>query len=235
MCSSDSRERQERGSVDQAEEALYRAEQAAATILTQARAQAYKEAAGIRDEATAQAQQIIVHGEQSAAALLDQAYAELARLGEQVLEVIERVKAVAVTHAREMTVSEVMRLRQEAVEEADEIKAAIIDLARKEAQRVRSEADREKLAIIKDDAVAFRSEQSLDVGALPGADPNVRLLRASEIGSREFPVERLGFERESVSRWLKVVEASYFSLEEELHRARREWERVLDLLATTRS
>lgn len=223
---------------DDAQEVRSRAEQAAAAILEQTRAQAQFEADRIRAHAEAQARQIVDEGEQRAAALLDEAHAELARLREQALSVVERVKTTAVEHANEITASEAVRLRQEAIEEAQEVKAAIIDVGRKEAQRLLSEAEREKQAILekaRDDAVPSHAELAADPGAVPGGYPRATLLRAGEIASREFPVTRRGFDPDSVRRWLELVEASYSTLEEELHRARREWERVLEILEVTRS
>ena len=91
-----------------------------------------------------QEQDLIVDARQAAAALLEQARVEADAVRRQSLAVIEGVKAAMVDRAREMLASEVIRLRQEAIEEAHEVKAAIIDSAREEAQRIRSEGEREE-------------------------------------------------------------------------------------------
>lgn len=218
-------------------EALAEAARTKEALLRQSREQAFYEGTRLREEAAVQARQIVADAEDEARALLARAGDEVGRLRTQAISEAERIKSAILEHARETAESEAVRLREEAVREAEEVKATIVDLARKEAERIRSEAEQEKLTILEqaeDEAVRLHLEAAAHAGTVPSGDHEVKLLRATEVGSREFPEVRRGFDPQSVTKWLKVVQTSYSILEEELHRARREWERTMEVLETMR-
>lgn len=146
--------------LDDVEEALACAEQVAMAVLDQAEARVQQDAGPrhgaedaeatraqddvlteVRERARAEARQIVVEAQQAAAVMLQQARLEADLLQEQAMFVMERVTAMVVDHACEVAESEAIRLHEVAIQDAEEIKTAIIRSARKEAERVRSEAE----------------------------------------------------------------------------------------------
>lgn len=219
------------------DEAIAEAARMKEVLVDESREQAFYEGTQLREQATAQARQIIVEAEQAAEVLAAEAHREADRIREQGISESERVKAAIIAHARETAESERARLLEEAAIDADEIKATLTELARHEADRIRTEAEQEKEAILdkaQDEAVRLHLEAAAVTGVAPGDEPQGALLRASDVGSREFPMARRGFDPESVRTWLKVVQTSYSILEEERHQARREFQRALEILEAAR-
>lgn len=217
-------------------EALAEATRTKEALLAESREQAFYEGTRLREEATAEIRQMMADGRRAAIVLADEARAEADRIREQAISEAERVKTAIVEHARELAESEAARRREEGAREGEEVRATMIELARKEAERVRADAEQEKLATLaeaEDEAVRLHLEAAANACIVTTEDLEVKLLRASDVGSRDFPQARHGFDPESVRKWLKLVETSYSRLEEELDRARREWERALEILEAT--
>ena len=195
------------------------------------------EGAQLRKEVGVQARQLIAQGERDAAALLDQVRVEAKRARERATSEAERVKAAIIDHTYEEAQSDRVRLRAEAVQEAEELRATMLDQARTDAERIRSDAAREKQVLLEeaeDEVTRLHLEAAAQLGRFPSDVSDVKLLRANEIGSRDFPEARRGFDAPSVRKWLEVIQTSYMVLEQELHRARREWRRALDILEANR-
>lgn len=229
------------------EQVIAEAEAAKAAILQQAREQAYYEASLLREQATAQTEEASV----ALDIAREEAAREAAQLRQEALAEAERVKTAIVEQGRAQAREEVVRLRDRAIAEADQVKAAILDRAagaaarreaalaeaerlRAEAEALRSEAERAREAA-EEARQAALSEKPVAVARDQGRDgATVTLLRASEVGGREFPEVRRGYDRESVRKWLSLVELSYGALEEELDRARGEWDRAIEVLSVTR-
>ncbi len=193
--------------------------------------------AQLREEAAAGARQILLEGERAAAQILDEARVDAGRVREDALTEAERVKAAIVDHARETAASEARQLREDAQREAESLRASLLDEARREAEGIRAEAEQEKRSLLheaEEEAVRLHVEAAAQISTPEHRDGDVKLLRAGEICGRDFPLARRGFDRASVQKWLDLVATSYALLEDELHRARRAWERALDLLETTR-
>ncbi len=155
--------------------------------------------------------------------------------------------------ARYQEASEVLRKAIQQAEylrrEAQATHNAIVDRAHAEAEEIVDRATTEAAEIL--NRARAQSEPATATVALDGeadstdvglgldsgieTDGAVSLLTAREISTREFPQVRRGIDPASVRKWLEVVELSYAILEEELDRARAEWERALETLARTRA
>ena len=246
------------------EHAAAEAETLKSSIIEQARAQAQYEASQLREQALSEADEVRrqagIETEQFKIAQLDnirvEVEAEAARLRQDADALIheewlslradalaeaEQVKQAIIEHARTKASADAARLIEEAQAEADRLRTEASENARREAERIRLEAAAEAEEIRAESAQALAADYDrFDAETLPDGDDTEgdplrgRLLSSSEIGHREFPIATRGFDRESVRKWLRLVELSHGILEEELDRARAEWERSLEVLATTR-
>ncbi len=247
------------------ERAVGEAEQLKRSIIAQARAQAQFEAGQVRDQVRAEAEQmreqaaaeaervkteqlerIRAEVEAEAARLREDAERKIGeearRLRDDALAEAEQVKAAIMENARARSSAEASRIVEEATAQAERLVAEATEKARLEAERIREAASAEAEEM-KAELAAALAEVELQAKQAPRsteAEPPVdraeaTLLSASEIGNREFPIATRGFDRESVRKWLRLVELSHSILEEELDRARAEWERALEILAATRT
>ena len=204
------------------------------SMVAEAREQAFYEGARLRAEATTEAEKIVEEARRAGASAIERADAEADRLRARAIHEAERIKTAIADHAREAAAADASRLHADAVRDAEETRARIVAQAREEAEGIRAAAEQEKAAVL-----AEAEDQALELhlqAATQERDPDgeVKLLQASDVGAREFPEARRGFDREAVRKWLTLVEASYSTLEDELKRARREWERALESLEVTR-
>ena len=213
-------------------------------IVQQAREQAAYEAGQLRDEVQREAEalrearlaEIREEADREAARLREAAAARLehetALQREAALAEAEQIKAAIIEHWRTKADEDAGRMEAEFAE-AVRLRDSILAEARAEATRLREEAEAE----IEQLRAAAEEQFTPDGSDTDGSrrfSEDAAVLSATEIGGRDFPRVRHGFDPESVRKWLKVVELSHAILEEELDRARAEWERALEVLAVTR-
>jgi vacuolar-type H+-ATPase subunit H len=220
----------------------------------QIREQALSDAEQIRQQATTETERFKTEQlgrvradiEAEAARLREEAerkvHEEALRFRQDALAEAEQIKAAVAEHSRARSAAEASRILEEATAEAERLVAEATEKARADAERIREEATAEAEKIKADLATAVATIELQGQHHIPRTaveEPSVdrteaTLLTASDIGNREFPIVTRGFDRESVRKWLRLVEVSHAILEEELDRARAEWERALEILAATR-